>query len=88
MILMCYAGVMGCGVAEATGLGFFFCFFVINPFVLSANRVDFFFILFYKFSSFTPPPSLVAQQQHPTIAADGKGFFYEISLFLLSCLFL
>ena len=34
-----YAGVMGCGAVEATGLGFFF--FVINARVLSANRVDF-----------------------------------------------
>ena len=39
------AGVMGCGAAEATGLGFV-CFIVINPCVLSANRVDlgFFFV--------------------------------------------
>ena len=35
-----YAGVMGCGAAEATGLGFV-CFAVINPRVLSANRVYF-----------------------------------------------
>ena len=32
--------VMGCGAAEATGLCFV-CFVVINPRVLSANRVDF-----------------------------------------------
>ena len=37
--------------AEATGLGFV-CFAVINPFVLSANRVD---LMFYKFSN-SPPP--------------------------------
>ena len=43
---------MGCGAAEATGLGFV-CFVVINPCVLSANRVFFWFILFYKFSNFT-----------------------------------
>ena len=30
---------IGCGAAEATGLGFV-CFVVINPRVLSANRVD------------------------------------------------
>ena len=35
-----YAGVMGCGAAEATGLGFV-CFVVLNLRVLSANRVDF-----------------------------------------------
>ena len=51
-----YAGVMGCsGAAEATGPGFV-CFVVINPCVLSANRVDFGFFLFHKFSNFTPPP--------------------------------
>ena len=44
----------GCGAAEATGLGFV-CFVVINPCVLSANRVDLRF-LFHKFSNFTPPP--------------------------------
>ena len=43
---------MGCG-AEATGLGFV-CFVVINPCVLSANRVD--FGVFHKFSKFTPTP--------------------------------
>ena len=50
-----YAGVMGCGAVEATGLGFA-CFVVINPRVLSANRVDLDFILFHKLSNFTPPP--------------------------------
>ena len=40
-----YVGVMGIGAVEATGLGFV-CFVVINPRVLSANRVDlgFFFV--------------------------------------------
>ena len=37
--------VMGCGAAEATGLGFV-CFVVINPCVSSVNRVVFF--LFHK----------------------------------------
>ena len=41
--------VMGCGAAEATGLGFV-CILVINPRVLSANRILGF--LFHKF----PPP--------------------------------
>ena len=36
----CTLGVMGFGAAEAIGLGFV-CFVVINPCVLSANRVDF-----------------------------------------------
>ena len=34
-----YTGVMGCGAAETTSLGFVFVFF--NPRLLSANRVDF-----------------------------------------------
>ena len=62
-----YAGVMGCGAAEATDLGFV-CFVVINPCVLSAYRVYFgifcccFLLLFHKspiiskFPSFYPPP--------------------------------
>ena len=45
---------MGCGAAEATGLGFV-CFVVINSRVLSENRV-YFGLLFHKFSNFTPPP--------------------------------
>ena len=45
---------MGCGAAEATGLGFV-CFVVINPRVLSANSVDLGFFLFLIFSNFTPP---------------------------------
>ena len=40
----------------------FVCFVVINPFVLSANRVDLGFCLFHKFSSFTPPPGLRTPQ--------------------------
>mgnify|MGYP003571746643 CR=1 FL=1 len=48
---------MGCGAAEATGLGFV-CFVVINPCVLSANRVDLGFFLFHKFPILLPPPPL------------------------------
>ena len=43
---------MGCGVSEATGLGFV-CFVVLNPRMLSANRVDLGFFLFHNFSTFT-----------------------------------
>ena len=35
---------LSCGAAEATGLGFFL-FVVINPYVLSANRVDLGFVV-------------------------------------------
>ena len=48
------AGVMGCGAAEATDLGFF-CFVVMNPRVLSANRVERLF-LFINFPISLPPP--------------------------------
>ena len=43
---------------EATGLGFV-CFVVVNPCVLSANRVVFGLLFFFCFISFlfTPPPS-------------------------------
>ena len=45
---------MGCGAAEATGLGFV-CFVVLNPCVFSANRVDLgFFVL--NIPIFHPPP--------------------------------
>ena len=50
-----FAGVMGCGAAEATGLGFV-CFAAINPRVLSANRDDLGF-LFLKFTTFFIPPT-------------------------------
>ena len=50
-----YAGVMGCGAAEATGPGFV-CFVVLNPHVLSANRVDFGFLYFINVILPPPPP--------------------------------
>ena len=43
---------MGCGAAEATGLGFV-CFVVINPGVLSPRELIQAF-LFHKFSNFNP----------------------------------
>ena len=50
--LEAFLSLMGCGATEATGLGIV-CFVVINPCVLSANSVDFFFFfLFHKFSNF------------------------------------
>ena len=45
---------MGCRAAEATGLGFVFV--VINPRVLSADRVDFGLLCFINFSILLPPP--------------------------------
>ena len=63
------AGVMGCGAAEATGLGFI-CFVVINPRVLSANIVDFGpFFLFHKLSNLTPPPSRAQGRELPDFKA-------------------
>ena len=47
---------MGCGVAEATGLGLV-CFVVINLCMLSVNRVDLgFFFCFINFVILLPPP--------------------------------
>ena len=49
-----YANILhGCGAAEATG---FVCFVVINPCVLSANRVDLGFFYFINFPILLPPP--------------------------------
>ena len=58
---------IGCGATEATGLGFV-CFVVINPCVLSANRVDLGFFLFHKFSNFTPLGPPTAQQSRSSRA--------------------
>ena len=44
---------MGCSAAEATGLGFV-CFAVLNPCVLSANRVDFGLFCFISFQILPP----------------------------------
>ena len=44
---------MGCGAAEATGLGFV-CFVVINLHVLSANRIDFGLFFFIYFPNSLP----------------------------------
>ena len=52
-VILLLAGVMRCGAAEATGLGFV-CFVFINPCVLSANRVDNGLFLYLKIHN---PPS-------------------------------
>ena len=56
---LCYppphAGVMRCGAAEPIGLGVV-CFVVINPCVLSANRVDLGFFYFINSPILLPPP--------------------------------
>ena len=87
---------MGCGAAEVTGLSFV-CFVVINPRMLSANRVDFesFYFLSHKFSNFTPPPLPKAptsnfatmnsqSSAYPTemISPPGLGFCKYSSKFL------
>ena len=62
------AVVMGCGTAEATGLGFV-CFVVINPRVVSQQSC-FFYCLFHIFPflrswcTFTPPPQCPLHMQH------------------------
>ena len=63
---------MGCGAAEATGLGFV-CFVVISPRVLSANRVDLgFFFCFTNFPILPPPPPGFASP--PARPAGAKKF--------------
>mgnify|MGYP003571725524 CR=1 FL=1 len=58
--------VMGCGDADATCLGFI-CFVVVNPYVLSANRVDLGFFVSLIFQFYPPPPgTLRVCQQQPT----------------------
>ena len=49
--MACHFHIVSLILAEATGLGI--CFVVINPCVLSANRVDLDFFLFHKFSHST-----------------------------------
>ena len=63
------SGVMGCGVAEATGL-VFVCFIVINPCVLSADIIDLGFFLFHNFPILLPPPS---PGQKRGIRSDKRG---------------
>ena len=53
-ITLTFVGVMGCGAAEETGLGFV-CFVVINSCVLLANRVDFGLFFCSNFSFPSPP---------------------------------
>ena len=64
---------MGCGAAEATGLGFV-CFVVINPPVLSANIVDLGFFCFIEFPLFDRAVVRVSSKA-------GSGLF----LFLCFC---
>ena len=54
------AGIMGYGAAEVTGLGFV-CFVVINPRVLSSNKVDFDLFSPPKFSNWSHPPPPACQ---------------------------
>ena len=72
------AGVMGCGAAEATGLGFV-CFVVLNPRVLSANRVDFGLCLFHIFSHFTPPPPSIAPNRDAVLHFGRPEKYYCIA---------
>ena len=58
---------MECGAAEATGLGFV-CFVVINPRVLSANRVYFGLFSFFFFFLFNFTPFLVGLRDVINIA--------------------
>ena len=79
---------MGCGDAEATGLGFVCCV-VINPCVLSTELIWAF--LFQNFSNFTPPPPGV--NRFPRLSCPGcpssivkPHVILLISAFILSAL--
>ena len=67
---------MGCGTAEATGLGFV-CF-AINPCVLSANRVDFggFFVCFFVDVTF-----ISLFKTHVISIEVGFGFIFVFVLY-------
>ena len=59
---------MGCGAAESTCLGFV-CFVVINPRLLSTNRVDLGFFVSYIFKFYSPPPP---QVETDNLTSDAK----------------
>ena len=63
--------------AEATGLGFF-CFVVVNPCVLSANRIDLGFFV-HKFSNLLPPPPQVSLEEAlgQDITEDSGSVFWN-----------
>ena len=62
---------MGYCSAEATGLGFV-CFVVINPCVLSANRVDLGFFVSYFPILLPPPPSSEWTWQPPELTTESQ----------------
>ena len=57
------------------------CFVVINPRVLSADRVDLSFFLFHLFSNFTPPPSsqvcMTDAVECPTCESESSSFVHS-----------
>ena len=78
---------MGFGAVEATGLGFV-CFVVVNPRVLSANRIDFglFMFIFFKFTSPTHTSDVIGQNHESALVNKqchepvGGGGIYEVLL--------
>ena len=66
---------MECSAVEATGLGFV-CFVVINPGVLSANRVDFGLFLFHKFSNLPHPQQLREARRHHNMCLEHISEFW------------
>ena len=76
-----FAGVMGCGAAEATDLGFV-CFFFVNPRVLSANPSWFWAFCVINFPILPPPPvqrltyRFEAPSGHVLVASWRQGYHH------------
>ena len=64
-----HSRVIGCGAAEATGMGFV-CFVAINPCVLSANRVDLGLFYFINFQFYSPPPLRFLEWQRRSCSCE------------------
>ena len=65
---------MGCGVAEATGLGCLFCCYQPSLFCQLSELIWGFFFLLHKFSNFIPPPP---QTYQGLPVADDIAFIVE-----------
>ena len=69
---------MGCGTAEATGLGFV-CFVVINACVLSANRVDFGLFCFKNCPILSNPSPYLIDMIMPIVTPFYVTIFLDIN---------
>ena len=70
---------MGCVAAEATGLGFV-CFVVINPCVLSANRVYLGFFCFINFPTLSPSALIESRRLERIALAKSSSKNYDVAI--------